>query len=173
MNAAVITISDRSFRGERDDVSGPVLWELLTEAGFRVVAGHILPDEAAMITELLLRLADEEGVDLIVTTGGTGPAPRDVTPEATQEVLQREMPGLAELLRWDGYQRTPCAVLARGVAGIRGQTLIINLPGNPRAVREGMEVLTPLLAPTIRLIQGQKLEKGMCAPFPSSTPRLQ
>ncbi len=173
MNAVVLTISDRSFRGEMDDLSGPVLWELLTEAGFRVVAGHILPDEATMITELLLRLADEEGVDLVVTTGGTGPAPRDVTPEATRAVIQREMPGLAELLRWDGYRRTPCAVLARGVAGIRGQTLIINLPGNPRAVREGMEVLTPLLAPTIRLIHGQKLKKGMCAPDPPATQRLQ
>ncbi len=169
MNAAVVTISDRSYRGEREDLSGPTLWQLLTEAGFHVVAGHILPDEAPLISDLLVRLADDEGVDLIVTTGGTGPAPRDVTPEATLAVIQREMPGLAELLRWDGYRRTPCAVLARGVAGIRGQTLIINLPGNPRAVREGMEVLAPLLEPTIRLIHGQRLEKGMCSP---GTPHL-
>ena len=169
MNAAVITISDRSYRGEQDDLSGPTLWHLLTEAGFHVVAGYILPDEAELIATLLSRLADDGGVDLIITTGGTGPTPRDVTPEATRAVIQREMPGLAELLRWDGYQRTPCAVLARGVAGIRGQTLIVNLPGNPRAVREGMEVLTPLLAPTIHLIHGQKLEKGMCAPSVSAT----
>ena len=164
IRAAIITISDRSYRNERPDVSGPLLWQLLAEMGVEIVSAHLVPDEAEMISALLRQLADEDTIDLIVTTGGTGPAPRDVTPEATQAVIQREMPGLAELLRWDGYQRTPCAVLARGVAGIRGQTLIINLPGNPRAVQEGMEVLTPLLPPTIQLIKGQPLEKGMCAP---------
>jgi molybdenum cofactor synthesis domain-containing protein len=164
MRAAVVTISDRCFRGEQEDLSGPTLWQLLDEAGFQVVAGLLVPDEADMISALLKRLTDEERLDLVITTGGTGPAPRDVTPEATQAVLQRETPGLAELLRWDGYRHTPCAALARGVAGIRDHTLIINLPGNPRAVREGMEVLTPLLAPAIRLIRGERLEKGMCAP---------
>lgn len=166
IKAAIVTISDRSSRGERADTSGPLLSHLLAEAGAQVVASHLIPDEVDQITALLTRLADDDGVDLVVTTGGTGPAPRDVTPEATRAVIDREMPGLAELLRWDGYRRTPFAVLSRGVAGIRGQTLIINLPGSPRAVREGMEVLSPLLPTTITLIKGEALPDGPCAPQP-------
>ena len=111
----------------------------------------------------LRRLADEEDVHLILTTGGTGPAPRDHTPEATKAVIEREMPGLAELLRQDGQRRTPWAVLSRGVAGIRGRTLIINLPGNPRAVREGLEVLAPLLPPTVSLMRGGPFRPDMTA----------
>lgn len=164
MRVVVITLSDKGFRGERQDESGPLLCQLATEMGAQVVSTHMLPDEREQIAGLLARLADSGEVDLILTTGGTGPSPRDVTPEATRSVIEREMPGLAELMRWDGYHRTPFAVLSRGVAGIRGQTLIINLPGSPKAVREGMEVLTPLLPSAIALIKGETPLDGLCTP---------
>ena len=108
----------------------------------------------------MVELADEARVDLVVTTGGTGPAPRDVTPEATGAVIEREMPGLAEVLRFEGYRKTPLAVLSRGVAGIRGGTLIVNLPGSPKAVREGMETLTPVLPHAIKMLRGVDTEHG-------------
>lgn len=164
IRAAIVTVSDRSFRGEREDASGPVLRELLAGIGMEVSIYRVIPDEQTQITALLAELSDGRGVDLIVTTGGTGPAPRDVTPEVTRTVIEREMPGLTELLRWDGYQRTPFAVLSRGVSGIRGRTLIVNLPGSPRAVREGMEVLAPLLPATVALIKGEEPVDGICTP---------
>ncbi len=164
LKAAVVTISDKGYRGEREDASGPLLCDLLTQAGAQVVATHLVPDEQDQITLLLVELADGDGVDLILTTGGTGPSPRDVTPEATRVAIRREMPGLAELLRWDGYRRTPFAVLSRGVAGIRGRTLIVNLPGSPKAVREGMEVLAPLLPSVVALIRDETPVDGLCAP---------
>lgn len=162
IRAVVVTVSDRSARGEREDTSGPLLRDLLTQMGAHVIASYIIPDERAQIAALLTRLCDD--ADLIVTTGGTGPAPRDVTPEATRDVVEREMPGLAELLRWDGYRRTPFAVLSRAVAGIRGRTLIVNLPGSPNAVREGMEVLAPLLPAAIALIKNEEPQDGICQP---------
>lgn len=162
MRVVAITISDRSFRGERQDESGLLLCRLIIEIGAKVVSKHLLPDEQEQIADLLARLADGRDVDLILTTGGTGPSPRDVTPEATRQVIEREMPGLSELLRWDGYQRTPFAVLSRGVSGIRGQTLIVNLPGSPKAVREGMEVLSPLLPAAIALLKNETPTDGLC-----------
>ena len=108
----------------------------------------------------MVELADEAQADLVVTTGGTGPAPRDITPEATKAVIEREMPGLAEILRFEGYRKTPMAVLSRGVAGIRGGTLIVNLPGSPKAVREGMEILTPVLPHAIKMLRGVDTEHG-------------
>ncbi len=167
IRAAVVTVSDRASRGEREDVSGPLLGELLAGMGAQVIAQHVVPDERAEIASLLHSLC-EEGLDLVMTTGGTGPAPRDVTPEATRDVIEREMPGLAELLRWDGYRRTPFSVLSRAVAGIRGQTLIVNLPGNPKAVCEGMEVLIPLLPSAVALIKNEEPADGICQP-----PRLE
>ena len=164
IQAAAVTISDKGYRGEREDASGPLLCHLLAEIGAQVVATRLIPDEQDQIAALLAELADGGDVDLIVTTGGTGPTPRDVTPEATRTVIEREMPGLAELLRWDGYHRTPFAVLGRGVAGIRGSTLIVNLPGSPKAVREGMEVLAPLLPAAVTLIRGETPVDGLCAP---------
>jgi molybdenum cofactor synthesis domain-containing protein len=154
IRAAVLTISDKGYRGERADASGPLLADRLREMGAEVVEQAIVPDEREAIARELVRLADEARVDLIVTTGGTGPAPRDVTPEATRAVIEREMPGLAEVLRWEGYRRTPLAVLSRGVAGIHGQTLIVNLPGSPKAVREGMDVLAPILPHAIQMLRG-------------------
>jgi molybdopterin adenylyltransferase len=154
IHAAVITVSDKGYAGEREDTSGPLLSELLRQMGAEVVHQTIVPDEQAHITQALQALADEARVDLVVTTGGTGPAPRDVTPEATRSVIERDMPGLAEVLRFTGYQQTPLAVISRGVAGIRGRTLIVNLPGSPRAVREGMATLAPILPHAIQMLQG-------------------
>ncbi len=122
-----------------------------------------MPDEPDVIADTLRRLADEQDVHLILTTGGTGPTPRDNTPEATKSVVEKEMLGLAELLRWDGYQRTKWSILSRGVAGIRGRTLIVNLPGNPKAVWEGMEALAPILPPTVALIRGRPFEPELTA----------
>jgi len=123
-----------------------------------VVSLSIVPDDQAQIAAALCELADERGVDLVVTTGGTGAAPRDVTPEATLSVIEREMAGLAELIRHEGLQRTPLAVLSRGVAGIRRRTLIINLPGSPKAVREGLEALAPVLPHALEMLLGENLE---------------
>jgi len=158
IRAGVVTVSDKGYAGEREDASGPLLADLLREMGAEVVSQVIVPDEQADIAQVLAALADEARVDLVVTTGGTGPAPRDVTPEATQAVIDREMPGLAEVLRSEGYHKTPLAVISRGVAGIRGQTLIVNLPGSPRAVREGMETLAPILPHAIKMLRGVDTE---------------
>jgi molybdopterin adenylyltransferase len=154
IRAGVMTISDTGHAGERDDVSGPLLVELLQEMGAEVAVQTIVPDEPERIREALIRWADEEGLDLVLTTGGTGLTPRDHTPEATRAAIEREVPGLAEVLRFEGYRRTPLAVISRGVAGIRGRTLIVNLPGSPKAVREGMEVLVPILPHAIRMLRG-------------------
>lgn len=158
IQAAVVTISDKGFRGQREDVSGPVLAELVREMGAEVVRQAIVPDERDEIVALLVTLTDGMGVDLVLTTGGTGVTPRDVTPEATRAVIKREIPGLAEVLRFAGYQRTPLAVISRGVAGVRGRTLIVNLPGNPKAVREGMETLSSILPHTVQMIHGEDIE---------------
>jgi molybdenum cofactor synthesis domain-containing protein len=156
--AAVVTVSDKGYAGEREDASGPLLASLLRKLGAEVVSQTIVPDERADVERTLKTLADETQVDLVVTTGGTGPAPRDITPEATWAVTEREMPGLAEVLRFEGYRKTPLAVISRGVAGIRGRTLIINLPGSPKAVREGMETLAPILPHAIRMLRGVDTE---------------
>lgn len=162
---AVLTVSDRSFRGEREDVSGPLLKELAAAFGGEVVSYAVVPDEEAQIRAALLDWADRQGVDLILTTGGTGPAPRDVTPEATRVVIEREMPGLTELTRLEGTRRfTPFAALSRAVAGIRGKTLIVNLPGNPQAVRENMELLGPLLPAAVALVKGEAPPNGINDP---------
>ncbi|MGD8996930.1 MAG: MogA/MoaB family molybdenum cofactor biosynthesis protein [Anaerolineae bacterium] len=172
IRAAVVTISDKGYTGQREDVSGPLLARLLREMGAEIVRQAIVPDERDEIVRLLVTLIDEASgraaseeavseemaVDLVVTTGGTGVTPRDVTPEATKAVIQREMPGLAEVLRFTGYRKTPLAVISRGVAGIRGRTLVVNLPGSPNAVRDGMEALTPILPHAIKMIRGQHTE---------------
>ncbi|MHB0856174.1 MAG: MogA/MoaB family molybdenum cofactor biosynthesis protein [Anaerolineae bacterium] len=156
--AAVITVSDKGFAGEREDRSGPVLREALEALGCEVVYQSIVPDERARIAQVLRELADERRVDLVMTTGGTGAAPRDITPEATRDVMEREMPGLAELIRIEGYRVTPFAMLSRGVAGIRKSTLIVNLAGSPKAVREGMAILTPVLPHALQMLMGENLE---------------
>ncbi len=158
IQAAVVTVSDKGYTGQREDVSGPLLADLVGRMGAEVIRREIVPDEREEIVRVLVGLADEIEVDLVLTTGGTGVTPRDVTPEATKAVIEREMPGLAEALRFEGYRQTPLAVISRGVAGTRGRTLIVNLPGSPNAVRDGMETLSPILPHAIRMIRGEDTE---------------
>jgi len=146
--AVVVTVSDRSHGGLRHDESGPLLAKLLRELGFAVGEVVVVPDEADEI-EAALRTAVADGADLVATTGGTGFAPRDVTPEATRRVLEREAPGLAEALRQHNRDRVPTTILSRAVAGTCGQSIIVNLPGSPSGVRDGVTVLTPVIGHAI------------------------
>ena len=160
MNAAVITVSDKGFAGKREDISGPLVADNLRAMGASVLEQIIVPDEEDQIIATLTYLADSGDLDVIITTGGTGLAPRDRTPEATLQVLDRLAPGLAEVLRFEGYKKTPFAMLSRGVAGLRGKCIIINLPGSTKAVRDGMEALKDILPHAIQMAQGEDLEHG-------------
>lgn len=153
--AVVITVSDRSFRGERDDASGPLVASMLTNAGFQVNRVDIVPDEKERISEALVRAADDPDTALIITTGGTGLAPRDVTPEATLAVCERLVPGIPEVMRMRGLQHTERAMLSRGVAGIRNRSLIINLPGSPKAAAENLEAIADALGHALRMLRGE------------------
>ena len=145
VRVAIVTVSDRSARGEREDESGPALADAVTAAGGEVCSRSVVADELADIQSELVRLADVERVPLVLTTGGTGFAPRDVTPEATQAAIERPAPGLAEHARAATTEKTRFAILSRGVAGIRGRTLFINLPGSPRGALQTFEALAPVL----------------------------
>jgi molybdopterin adenylyltransferase len=155
IHAVVITASDAGSRGEREDKSGESLVELLTEIGARIVAKEILSDDLEPLSDKLREYADRPDVNLIVTTGGTGFGPRDNTPEATQRVIERAAPGLAEAMRIETLKNTPMAMISRGVCGIRSATLIVNLPGSPKAVRESFEVIKPVLSHAIDLLAGE------------------
>ena len=152
MRVAILTVSDRSWREERADTSGPALAEAVQARGWQVVATQILPDDQAQITAQLIQWADSGAVDIILTTGGTGFSPRDITPEATNAVIQRPAPGLAEAMRQSSLQITPHAMLSRAVAGIRGRALILNLPGSPRAAVENLTVVAPVLPHAVQLL---------------------
>ncbi len=154
IRAAIITLSDKGSRGERDDESGRVIRELLAGINADIADYTVLPDEQALIVDKLVRLSDSGRIDLVLTTGGTGVAPRDVTPEATRAVIDRELPGFAEAMRAESLKKTPHAMISRAVAGIRRHTLIVNLPGSPKAVRENLAVVLPALAHTIEKIKG-------------------
>lgn len=151
MKAAVLTVSDGVHAGEREDRSGDVLEELLAEEGFEVVR-RVVPDEHDAIATAIGDLADEAA--LVLTTGGTGFAPRDITPEATSSVVEREAPGVSEAIRADALARTPHALLSRGVAGLRGATLVVNLPGSPGGCRDGFAVLRPAVRHGLELAAG-------------------
>ena len=157
--ALVLTISDSASQGKREDLSGPEARRILEEAGFEVAAVEVLPDERADI-ESRLRRASEEGLLLIVTTGGTGLSPRDVTPEATQAVIERNVPGIADLMRMESLKITPKAALSRAVSGIRGATLIINLPGSVKGVRECLAAVRPILPHAVETLKQSSLNCG-------------
>lgn len=151
--ALVVTVSDRSHAGARHDSSGPLLVELLAAQGFVVAGPLVVPDDQPAI-ETALRDAVAAGLDLVVTTGGTGFAPRDVTPEATRAVIEREAPGLAEALRQENRAVIPTTILSRAVAGVAATTLIVNLPGSPAAVRDGVAVLAPVVGHAVAQLRG-------------------
>ncbi len=151
----ILTISDKGSQGERADESGMVIREVLGAYDVQVVKYGIVPDEGELISAKIVEWADKEGIDLILTTGGTGLSPRDVTPEATLAVLDRSAPGFVEAMRAESLKKTAMAMLSRAVAGIRGRSLIINLPGSPRAVRECLEVILPVLPHAIEVLRGE------------------
>jgi len=153
IRVGILTVSDRSSRGERADQSGPLLRQTVEQRGWSVEREGIVPDELIAIRATLANWADVAHLDLVLTTGGTGFAPRDVTPEATRAVIEREAPGLAEAMRAAGLRVTPHAMLSRAVCGIRGRTLIVNLPGSPRAARENLETILPALPHAIALLR--------------------
>jgi molybdopterin adenylyltransferase len=154
IHAVVITVSDACSRGERQDASGETLVQLLRDLGAEIIATKILSDDLDPLADTLRDFADRTDVNLIVTTGGTGLAPRDNTPEATLKVIEREAPGLAEAMRMETLKQTPMAMISRGVCGIRSGTLIINLPGSPKAVRESFAIIAPVLKHAIALLAG-------------------
>ncbi|MCA2000934.1 MAG: MogA/MoaB family molybdenum cofactor biosynthesis protein [Chloroflexi bacterium] len=154
MRFGILTLSDRSAKGERADLSGPILADLVRAQGWMVVRQAILPDEEASIRSVLTEWAENGEIDVILTTGGTGFAPRDVTPEATRRVIEREAPGLVEAMRAESLKKTPHAMLSRSAAGIRGRTLIVNLPGSPKGALENLQTILPVLPHAVQLLTG-------------------
>lgn len=160
----IVTVSDRASRGEYEDRGGPAIVEYMNE----VIAGEwrrmakVVPDELDVVTQTLCELADHDGCALIVTTGGTGPAPRDITPEATQAACEKMLPGFGELMRKVSLEKVPTAILSRQTAGIRGRTLIVNLPGQPRAIGECLDAVFPAIPYCIELAGGPRIETNTC-----------
>lgn len=156
ITAGIITVSDKGSRGEREDLSGREIERLLLEISIQVNEYSIIPDEQEVIRNTLIRCVDEKKIDLVLTTGGTGVSPRDVTPDATLDVIEREVPGMAEAMRRESIAKTPHGMISRAVVGIRKQSLIVNLPGSPRAARENLSVILPALRHAIEKIKGDE-----------------
>jgi molybdenum cofactor synthesis domain-containing protein len=158
LNLVILTISDKGSRGERRDDSGMAIRDILSPAVGHVAEYEVVPDETGIIAAKLTEWADGGNIDIILTTGGTGLGPRDVTPEATMMVIDRAVPGIAEVMRAETFRKTPMSILSRAVAGVRGKCLIINLPGSPRAVRECLEVILPAVPHAVQIIKGEITE---------------
>lgn len=162
ITAGILTMSDKGSRGEREDLSGKEIERLIKTLPAEVRAYEVIPDEAEVIKKKLIEYSDKLGLDLVLTTGGTGVTPRDVTPEATKAVIDRELPGMSEAMRAESLKKTTNAMISRAVCGIRKRTLIVNLPGSPRAVAENLAVVMPALVHAIEKIKGS--EKDCAAP---------
>ena len=160
IKVSILTISDKGARGEREDTSGSTIQDLLKGLPSEVIHYEVIPDERDMIKEALIRCADSLHSDLILTTGGTGLSPRDLTPDATQEVIEKEVPGFSEAMRAEGLKNTPHAMISRAICGIRKQTLIINLPGSPKAVRECLKAILPAIPHALSKLKGDQEECG-------------
>ena len=160
IKVGVLTISDKGSRGEREDLSGKVIEEVVKKINGEVKYYQIIPDEKDIIQEELIKAVDKLHLDLILTTGGTGLAKRDVTPDATLEVIEKEVSGISEIIRSESFKKTNRAILSRGVAGIRKKSLIINLPGSPKGVRESLEIVLEALPHGIEILKGQATECG-------------
>lgn len=154
IRAGILIISDRASRGQRQDLCGPLLKKMLGELGAEILTCEIIPDEANLITERLRHLTDRLGCDLVLTSGGTGLGPRDVTPEATRSVIEREVSGLSEAMRVLNFSKSPFSLISRGICGTRGRTLIINLPGSPKGVKECLEVILKTIPHAISILNG-------------------
>ena len=160
IKVGILTISDKGSKGEREDLSGKVIEEVVKKINGEVKYYQIIPDEKDIIQEELIKAVDKLHLDLILTTGGTGLAKRDVTPDATLEVIEKEVPGISEIIRSESFKKTNRAILSRGVAGIRKESLIINLPGSPKGVRESLEIVLEALPHGIEILKGQAAECG-------------
>jgi len=160
IKVGILTISDKGSRGEREDLSGKVIEEVIKKINGEVKYYQIIPDEKEIIQEELIKAVDKLHLDLILTTGGTGLAKRDVTPEATLAIIEKEVSGISEIIRSESFKKTNRAILSRGVAGIRKESLIVNLPGSPKGVRESLEIVLEALPHGIEILKGQATECG-------------